>query len=192
MQPWTAPNHPHIEQESVITPGSSRETLSQTGARQVAANAWTLNARAPTPRPIRVHDLRVVDPTQLHNPVGFGCLRRRSCVLVARPRPSPTGDRPKSVDKWLTRDSPGTKEALADLAIYQGFRWWRGQDLNLRPSGYERSGHRLRSWAFVRIRPGQAARSGVPCAVSCALVCTRWCSSRCTSVVRAQARLRRA
>ena len=31
----------------------------------------------------------------------------------------------------------GTEKALADLAIYQGFPEWRGQDLNLRPSGYE-------------------------------------------------------
>jgi hypothetical protein len=34
---------------------------------------------------------------------------------------------------------PRREEALADHAIYQGFRWWRGQDLNLRPSGYEPS-----------------------------------------------------
>jgi hypothetical protein len=41
---------------------------------------------------------------------------------------------------WHLRAVPAmsvTKEALADLAINQGSRWWRGQDLNLRPSGYE-------------------------------------------------------
>ena len=34
---------------------------------------------------------------------------------------------------------------------------WRGQDLNLRPSGYEIGGHRLRLYALGRISPAQTA-----------------------------------
>ncbi len=46
-----------------------------------------------------------------------------------------------------------TEKALADLAIYQGFLEWRGQDVNLRPSGYERYGRVVKVSCFTGISP---------------------------------------
>ncbi len=52
------------------------------------------------------------------------------------------------------REAPSDhSERASDLV----FRWWRGQDLSLRASGYESSEAHARPWALGRIRPVDAA-----------------------------------
>ena len=85
----------------------------------------------------------------------------------------------------FTQRSRERKKPWQILRSTRASTWWRGQDLHLRPSGYERGGHRLRWWALVCIGPAQMPLSVDDTNLSSALVGTRWCSSRCTSVVRA-------
>jgi hypothetical protein len=42
------------------------------------------------------------------------------------------------------------------------FRWWRGRDLNPRPSGYEPPDQRPRRYALAGIRPGQRTCRRLP------------------------------
>ena len=50
-----------------------------------------------------------------------------------------------------------TKAQVADLGLRLR-RWWRGQDLNLRPSGYEFDGPRL---GLCRLVPRRASELGL-------------------------------
>jgi hypothetical protein len=81
-----------------------------------------------------------------------------------------------------------TTKALADLAIFQGLLSWRGQDLNLRPSGYERTDARGNWSALIGISPDHPANRDRRTALSFALVRSRWCWSCCTTVVLESAR----
>ena len=128
--------------------------------------------------------------TQRTGPRRSGATR----AISARRRPSPSGcaSRPGAVrrraarshDEGFPRSDPPTPRRGPPLgrASDLRFRWWRGQDLNLRPSGYEpdelpdcstprRAGHptdrppsgptpsrRRRGWGVVRRGGGGGAR----------------------------------
>ena len=66
------------------------------------------------------------------------------------------------------------------------FSWWRGQDLNLRPSGYEPRGFRSIPLVLGCVRPVRRPRYRVPPPLSSAPVCGRRCLS-CSRCVRAGA-----
>ena len=82
-----------------------------------------------------------------------------------------------------------TTKALADPAICQGLLSWRGQDLNLRPSGYECTDAHGTSWALIGVLPVERANRDRREALSSAPVGARWCSSCCTTVVRDSCRV---
>gem|GEM_PF-3431602 len=73
-------------------------------------------------------------------------LTRRGSFKQPEGHLSPSRDDPSSAVPGdpvenPVEESPKTEERpspnLSERAVYQGFRWWRGKDLNLRPSGYE-------------------------------------------------------
>lgn len=99
-------------------------------------------------------------------------------MWVAGPRRTPSDARTPRIDSVLGGPSPGsrttaaeirvqtpdgwrslyrTTKALASLAIYQGLPWLRGQDVNLRPLGYENRARRPHLLADVDINADQPA-----------------------------------
>ena len=72
------------------------------------------------------------------------------------------------------------KRPWSDMKSDQGL-WWRGQNLNLRPSGYESSDVRARRSALARVRPGRHRNRVAHAVTSSAPVGGRlfeWCSHR--------------
>jgi len=65
-----------------------------------------------------------------------------------------TNWRTDALDNTSERKKPGPKARLL-----KGFRWWRGQDLNLRPSGYEVVRHDA---GWCRSMPKGASLQGFP------------------------------
>ena len=82
----------------------------------------------------------------------------RQPVDIYRPTVSETpGQRPAqstAVDDPVDDTSPGTQKARK-RSVSGPSSWWRGQDLNLRPSGYEHNGLRLHPYTLVCVRRGQ-------------------------------------
>jgi len=94
-----------------------------------------------------------------------------SRIAVSRPDSSNGPLEDPLEDCLRTQRSPGRSCYLP------GLLQWRGQDLNLRPSGSEPSGSRLRRSALRRIRPGRRISSRRAGALSSAFVRVRWCWS---------------
>ena len=84
----------------------------------------------------------------------------------------------------FTQRSRERKKPWQILRSTRASTWWRGQDLHLRPSGYESGGSRLRASVPRRIRPGRRISSRRARALLSTFVWARWCWS-CSHPVRA-------